>query len=209
MSTLSSSPAGIITAFNFPVAVYGWNSAIAMACGNTMVWKGAPTTPLTSVAITKCVADVLERNGLPGAISTLCQGGTDIGVAMAADKRVKLVSFTGSTAVGGGGRAVVRASVQVGKSVAMTVQDRWGKHLLELGGNNALIVNNDADVKMVGGRGRRGYGAGGDQCSVRLCGNGRPALHHAPPTHRARGPLRRGGRDPREGRGSACRCSRS
>jgi len=126
---------GIITAFNFPVAVYGWNSALAMSCGNTMVWKGAPTTPLTSIAITKCVADVLERNSLPGAVSTLCQGGTDVGVEMANDKRVKLVSFTGST--------------QVGKSVAMAVQDRWGKHLLELGGNNALIVNNDADVKMV------------------------------------------------------------
>ena len=64
---------GIITAFNFPVAVYGWNSAIAMACGDTMLWKGAPTTPLSSVAITKVVADVLERNSLPGAISALCQ----------------------------------------------------------------------------------------------------------------------------------------
>lgn len=91
---------GIITAFNFPVAVYGWNSAIAMACGDVMLWKGAPTTPLTSVAITKVVADVLERNGLPGAISALCQGGTDIGVSMAKDPRMKLVSFTGSTAVG-------------------------------------------------------------------------------------------------------------
>ena len=127
---------GIITAFNFPVAVYGWNSAIAMACGNTMLWKvetgvtilggyytnitgqGAPTTPLTSVAITKVVANVLERNSLPGAISALCQGGTEIGVSilldistiiyisthlqvsMAKDPRMKLVSFTGSTAVG-------------------------------------------------------------------------------------------------------------
>ena len=91
---------GIITAFNFPVAVYGWNSAIAMACGDVMLWKGAPTTPLTSVAITKVVADVLERNGLPGAISALCQGGTDIGVSMAKDPWMKLVSFTGSTAVG-------------------------------------------------------------------------------------------------------------
>jgi len=126
---------GIITAFNFPVAVYGWNSAIAMACGNTMIWKGAPTTPLTSVAITKCVAQVLEKNSLPGAISALCQGGTDIGEKIAADPRVKLVSFTGSTAVG--------------KKVAMTVQDRFGKHLLELGGNNALIVNKDADIDMV------------------------------------------------------------
>jgi len=126
---------GIITAFNFPVAVYGWNSAIAMACGNTMIWKGAPTTPLTSVAITKCVAQVLEKNSLPGAISSLCQGGADIGQQLAADPRVKLVSFTGST--------------EVGKKVAMTVQNRFGKHLLELGGNNALIVNNDADLDMV------------------------------------------------------------
>ena len=89
-----------------------------MSCGNTMVWKGAPTTPLTSVAITKVVANVLERNSLPGAISALCQGGTEIGVSilldistiiyisthlqvsMAKDPRMKLVSFTGSTAVG-------------------------------------------------------------------------------------------------------------
>jgi len=126
---------GIITAFNFPVAVYGWNSALAMACGNTMIWKGAPTTPLTSVAITKCVGNVLERNSLPGAISALCQGGTDVGKKMAADPRIKLVSFTGST--------------EVGKQVALTVQDRFGKHLLELGGNNSLIVAADADLEMV------------------------------------------------------------
>eukprot|EP00092_Neocalanus_flemingeri_P065917 GFUD01080231.1.p1 GENE.GFUD01080231.1~~GFUD01080231.1.p1 ORF type:complete len:561 (-),score=159.29 GFUD01080231.1:193-1821(-) len=126
---------GIITAFNFPVAVYGWNSALAMACGNTMIWKGAPTTPLTSVAITKCVAKVLEKNSLPGAISALCQGGTDVGQKMASDPRVKLVSFTGSTAVG--------------KHVAQAVQERFGKHLLELGGNNSLIVAADADLEMV------------------------------------------------------------
>jgi len=126
---------GIITAFNFPVAVYGWNSALAMACGNTMVWKGAPTTPLTSIAITKTVARVLERNSLPGAVSALCQGGSDVGAAMAQDKRIKLVSFTGST--------------KVGKSVALAVQERWGKSLLELGGNNAMLVNSDADVNMV------------------------------------------------------------
>jgi len=126
---------GIITAFNFPVAVYGWNSALAMACGNTMIWKGAPTTPLTSVAITKCVAKVLEKNSLPGAISALCQGGTDVGQKMASDPRVKLVSFTGSTAVG--------------LHVAQAVQARFGKHLLELGGNNSLIVAADANVDMV------------------------------------------------------------
>ncbi|XP_023349089.1 putative aldehyde dehydrogenase family 7 member A1 homolog [Eurytemora carolleeae] len=126
---------GIITAFNFPVAVYGWNSALAMVCGDTMIWKGAPSTPLTSVAITRCVAKVLENNSLPGAISALCQGGTDVGQRIAEDPRVKLVSFTGST--------------EVGKKVAMTVQNRFGKHLLELGGNNALIVNEDADLEMV------------------------------------------------------------
>lgn len=126
---------GVITAFNFPVAVYGWNSAIAMVCGDVLLWKGAPTCPLTSVACTKIVSKVLEENNLPGAVSTLCQGGTEIGEKLASDPRVKLVSFTGSTAVG--------------KKVAMTVQERFGKHLLELGGNNALIVNDDANLEMV------------------------------------------------------------
>lgn len=126
---------GIITAFNFPVAVFGWNNAIAMVCGNCMIWKGAPSTPLVSVATTKIVTSVLEKNGLPGGIVSLCQGGTEIGQALASDPRVKLVSFTGST--------------PVGKSVALTVQERFGKHLLELGGNNALIVDEDADLEMV------------------------------------------------------------
>merc|ERR1712241_469740 len=125
----------IITAFNFPVAVFGWNNAIAMVCGNCMIWKGAPSTPLVSVATTKIVTSVLEKNGLPGGIVSLCQGGTEIGQALASDPRVKLVSFTGST--------------PVGKSVALTVQERFGKHLLELGGNNALIVDEDADLEMV------------------------------------------------------------
>jgi len=126
---------GVITAFNFPVAVYGWNSAIAMVCGDVLIWKGAPTTPLTSIATTKIVAKVLADNNLPGAISSLCQSGTEVGQKIATDPRMKLVSFTGSTAVG--------------KSVALAVQERFGKHLLELGGNNALIVNEDANVDMV------------------------------------------------------------
>ena len=144
------------------VAVFGWNNAIAMVCGNCMIWKGAPSTPLVSVATTKIVTSVLEKNGLPGGIVSLCQGGTEIGQALASDPRVKLVSFTGST--------------PVGKSVALTVQgnnekafynfamfrnmyvlynnfqyfsERFGKHLLELGGNNALIVDEDADLEMV------------------------------------------------------------
>jgi len=126
---------GIISAFNFPVAVFGWNNAIAMVCGNTMIWKGAPSTSLCSVATTKIVASVLEKNGLPGAISALCCGGADVGNAMSADKRIPLVSFTGST--------------QVGSKVGVTVQSRFGKSLLELGGNNAIIVSDDADLEMV------------------------------------------------------------
>uniref|UniRef100_A0A667Y4K3 Alpha-aminoadipic semialdehyde dehydrogenase n=1 Tax=Myripristis murdjan TaxID=586833 RepID=A0A667Y4K3_9TELE len=102
---------GIITAFNFPVAVYGWNNAIALICGNVCLWKGAPTTPLTSVAVTKIVAEVLEQNNLPGAICSMTCGGADIGTAMAKDERVDLLSFTGST--------------HVGKMVAMMVQERF------------------------------------------------------------------------------------
>ncbi len=126
---------GIISAFNFPVAVFGWNNAIAMVCGNTMVWKGAPSVNLVSVATGRIVAEVLERNGLPGAVCAVCTGGTDVGKKMAEDPRMKLVSFTGST--------------KVGREVALTVQQRFGRPLLELGGNNALIVDADADLEMV------------------------------------------------------------
>lgn len=125
----------IITAFNFPVAVYGWNNALALICGNVCLWKGAPTTSLTSVAVTKIVAQVLEENNLPGAICSLTCGGADIGTAMAKDERVDLLSFTGST--------------QVGKQVALMVQERFGRKLLELGGNNAIIVFDDADLSLV------------------------------------------------------------
>ncbi|KAJ2422256.1 Alpha-aminoadipic semialdehyde dehydrogenase, partial [Coemansia sp. RSA 2524] len=125
---------GVISAFNFPVAVYGWNSAISMVCGNSVVWKGAPTTALTSVAVTKILAEVLETNNLPGAICSLASGGAEIGNAIAHDKRVDLVSFTGST--------------NTGRKVALAVQARFGKSLLELGGNNASIVHNDADIDL-------------------------------------------------------------
>uniref|UniRef100_A0A8C9UQT2 aldehyde dehydrogenase (NAD(+)) n=1 Tax=Spermophilus dauricus TaxID=99837 RepID=A0A8C9UQT2_SPEDA len=126
---------GIITAFNFPVAVYGWNNAIAMITGNVCLWKGAPTTSLVSVAVTKIIAKVLEDNKLPGAICSLTCGGADIGTAMAKDERVNLLSFTGST--------------QVGKQVALMVQERFGRSLLELGGNNAIIAFEDADLSLV------------------------------------------------------------
>uniref|UniRef100_A0A8D0FDR7 aldehyde dehydrogenase (NAD(+)) n=1 Tax=Strix occidentalis caurina TaxID=311401 RepID=A0A8D0FDR7_STROC len=111
---------GIITAFNFPVAVYGWNSAIAMICGNACLW---------------IIAKVLEDNRVPGAVCSLVCGGADIGTAMARDERMDLLSFTGST--------------KVGKQVALMVQERFGRSLLELGGNNAIIVFEDADLNLV------------------------------------------------------------
>ncbi|XP_077988767.1 alpha-aminoadipic semialdehyde dehydrogenase-like [Glandiceps talaboti] len=126
---------GIITAFNFPVAVYGWNASIAMVCGNTCLWKGAPSTPLSTIAIQKIMISVLEANNVPPAVCTLVSAGADVGTAMAKDERLPLLSFTGSTAVG--------------QKVGVMVQERFGKSILELGGNNAIIVLEDADLDMV------------------------------------------------------------
>lgn len=123
---------GVISAFNFPCAVLGWNACIALVTGNTVVWKGAPTTPLVTIAVTKLVAEVLEKNSLPGAIFTSFCGGAEIGQAIAKDTRIPLVSFTGSS--------------QVGLMVQRTVNERFGKCLLELSGNNAIVVMDDADV---------------------------------------------------------------
>ncbi|KAJ3677118.1 hypothetical protein LUZ60_002842 [Juncus effusus] len=125
---------GVITAFNFPCAVLGWNACIALVCGNSVVWKGAPTTPLITIAMTKIVAGVLERNNLPAGIFTAFCGGAEIGQAIADDARVPLVSFTGST--------------KVGLAVQQKVNSRFGKCLLELSGNNAIIVMDDADVQL-------------------------------------------------------------
>lgn len=125
---------GVITAFNFPCAVLGWNACIALVCGNVVVWKGAPTTPLVSVATTRIIAGVLAANGLPGGIFTCLCGGADIGAAIARDPRIPLVSFTGSTKVG----TVVRDLVAA----------RFGRCLLELSGNNAIVVMDDADLAL-------------------------------------------------------------
>jgi aldehyde dehydrogenase family 7 protein A1 len=125
---------GVITAFNFPCAVLGWNACIALVCGNCVVWKGAPTTPLITIAMTKLVAEVLEKNNLPGAIFTAMCGGAEIGEAIAKDTRIPLVSFTGSS--------------RVGSMVQQTVNARSGKTLLELSGNNAIIVMDDADIQL-------------------------------------------------------------
>jgi len=126
---------GIITAFNFPVAVFGWNAAIALVCGNVLLHKPAPSTNLCSIAVHEIVQKVLKRNNLHPGICTLVCGGTDIGQAISNDRRVDLVSFTGST--------------HVGREVGMVVQGRFGRSLLELGGNNAAIVMPDADLDMV------------------------------------------------------------
>ncbi|CAL9109283.1 unnamed protein product [Musa acuminata var. zebrina] len=125
---------GVITAFNFPCAVLGWNACIALVCGNCVVWKGAPTTPLVTIAMTEIVAGVIEKNNLPGAIFTSFCGGAEIGEAIACDTRIPLVSFTGSS--------------KVGLMVQQNVNRRFGKCLLELSGNNAIIVMDDADVQL-------------------------------------------------------------
>lgn len=124
---------GIISAFNFPVAVWSWNTALAWVCGDVCVWKGSEKTPLTSVACQNIAARVFSENGLPEGISCLVTGDYRVGKMMTSDERVPLVSATGS--------------IKMGKIVAQDVAARLGKSLLELGGNNAIIVTPDADIK--------------------------------------------------------------
>lgn len=128
-------PVGVISAFNFPNAVFGWNLAISLMCGNPVVWKPAPTVPLVSIAMVRILADVFEKNNLPTSICTLVCGGADVGNAMAKSEKLPLVSFTGST--------------EVGRKVGAVVQERFGRPLLELGGNNAVVVMDDANLDMV------------------------------------------------------------
>jgi aldehyde dehydrogenase (NAD+) len=125
---------GIISAFNFPVAVWAWNTALAWICGDVCVWKPSEKTPLCGVACQNIMAEVLRENNLPEGISCLINGDYKVGELMTQDPRVPLVSATGST--------------RMGKIVAQTVAARLGKSLLELGGNNAIIVTPDADIKM-------------------------------------------------------------
>jgi len=126
---------GIITAFNFPVAVWSWNAAIAAVCGDAMVWKPASKTPLTAIAVTKIAERVLKRNGVPPALMSLVVGrGEDIGEVMLDDARLKLVSLTGST--------------RVGHYAAQRVAARLGRTILELGGNNAIIVTPSANMDL-------------------------------------------------------------
>ncbi len=125
---------GIISAFNFPVAVWAWNTALAWISGDVCVWKPSEKTPLCGVACQNIIAHVLKQNNLPEGISCLINGDYKVGELMTNDKRVPLISATGS--------------IRMGKIVAQAVAARLGKSLLELGGNNAIIVTPDADIKM-------------------------------------------------------------
>lgn len=125
---------GIITAFNFPVAVWSWNSMIAWVCGDVCIWKPSEKTPLCAVACQLIAQEVFERNGVPEGVSNLLVGDREIGEMMAADERIALISATGST--------------RMGKEVAKVVAGRLGKTLLELGGNNAIIISQHADLSI-------------------------------------------------------------
>ncbi len=125
---------GIISAFNFPVAVWSWNSALAWVCGNTTIWKPSEKTPLCGIAVQNIVAAVFEKNHVPEGVNGLLQGGREVGEWLSADARIPLVSATGST--------------RMGKAVSAAVAGRLGRSILELGGNNAIIISQHADLDM-------------------------------------------------------------
>jgi aldehyde dehydrogenase (NAD+) len=126
---------GIISAFNFPVAVWNWNTALAWVCGDVCIWKPSEKTPITALACQHITNEVFAANNVPEGVSGLIIGGAEIGKLMANDKRLPLISATGST--------------RMGKSVGAAVGERLGRSLLELGGNNAIIIAPSADLKMV------------------------------------------------------------
>ncbi len=125
---------GIITAFNFPVAVWSWNTALAWISGNVCIWKPSEKTPLCSIACQRIITDVFIRNNVPEGVSSILNGGREVGEWMSHDKRIPLVSATGST--------------RMGKAVGAAVGERLGRSLLELGGNNAIIISDKADLDM-------------------------------------------------------------
>jgi aldehyde dehydrogenase (NAD+) len=125
---------GIISAFNFPVAVWSWNTALAWISGDVCIWKASEKAPLCSIACQNIIAEILKENNLPEGISCIVNGDYKVGEFMTTDKRIPLISATGST--------------RMGKIIGSTVGERLGKSLLELGGNNAIIITPDADLKM-------------------------------------------------------------
>jgi aldehyde dehydrogenase (NAD+) len=146
-------PVGIITAFNFPVAVWSWNAMLAWVCGDTCVWKPSEKTPLCSIACQNIVNEVFERMGVPEGVSCLVNGDSKIGQLLAADERIPLISATGS--------------VRMGKAVAKTVSERLGRSLLELGGNNAIIITEHADLDIaIRGALFGAVGTAGQRCTT-------------------------------------------
>lgn len=127
-------PVGVITAFNFPVAVWSWNAAIAAVCGDPVIWKPSSYVPLSAIAIQHLVNKVMADHGLTGVFNLVIGSGSDVGELLLNDTRVPLVSFTGST--------------KIGRRVSETVARRFGRSLLELGGNNAIVVAEDADLDL-------------------------------------------------------------
>ncbi|MEE9178782.1 MAG: aldehyde dehydrogenase family protein [Acidimicrobiia bacterium] len=155
-------PVGVISAFNFPVAVWSWNAAIAAVCGDTVVWKPSERTPLTAIAVTKIAQNVMAGSGFEGVFNLVVGDGKTVGNAMNHDNRVPLVSATGSCAMG--------------RIVGPAVAKRMGRSILELGGNNALIVMDDADIDLaIRGTLFAAVGTSGQRCtSLR-----RLLVHHA------------------------------
>ena len=126
---------GVISAFNFPVAVWSWNAFLAAICGNTTIWKPSSTTPLCAIAVQNICNKVLSTNDAPHIFSTVIGPGSSVGETMINDSRVPMVSFTGST--------------RMGRHVSEVVSKRFGKTILELGGNNCIIVDETADMDLV------------------------------------------------------------
>jgi aldehyde dehydrogenase (NAD+) len=125
---------GVISAFNFPVAVWSWNAAIAAVCGDPVLWKPSSSTPLTAVAVQHITNQVMADHGLRGIFNLIIGSGRDVGELMLNDPRIPLISFTGST--------------KIGRHVSETVARRFGSTILELGGNNAIVVTDDADIEL-------------------------------------------------------------
>lgn len=144
---------GIISAFNFPVAVWSWNSMLAWVCGDVCIWKPSEKTPLCGVACQNIVAEVFAKNNVPEGVNNLIVGGREVGEWMSHDERVPLVSATGST--------------RMGKAVGAAVGARLGRALLELGGNNAIIISKDADLDIaIRGALFGAVGTAGQRCTT-------------------------------------------
>ena len=144
---------GIISAFNFPVAVWSWNSMLAWVCGNTCIWKPSEKTPLCALACQHIVSTVFKANGVPEGVSGLINGHREVGEWLANDTRIPLISATGST--------------RMGKAVGTAVASRLGRSILELGGNNAIIVSAEADLNIaIPGAVFGAVGTAGQRCTT-------------------------------------------